>query len=84
MSKCVTNFLDKYNVDVLTDTGVRNPMRIPEAIGESYYYVNDEAEARAFTPIPCVRSRSWPSWRRIRTNSSGRKCFPGSSPISSI
>ena len=43
MSKCVTNFLDKYNVDVLTDTGVRNPMRIPEAIGESYYYVNDEA-----------------------------------------
>ena len=45
MSKCVTNFLDKYNVDVLTDTGVRNPMRIPEAIGESYYYVNDEAEA---------------------------------------
>ena len=45
MGKCVTNFLDKYNVDVLTDTGVRNPMRIPEAIGESYYYVNDEAEA---------------------------------------
>ena len=45
MSKCVTNFLDKYNVDVLTDTGVRNPMRIPESIGESYYYVNDEAEA---------------------------------------
>ena len=45
MSKCVTNFLGKYNVDVLTDTGVRNPMRIPEAIGESYYYVNDEAEA---------------------------------------
>ena len=43
MGKCVTNFLDKYNVDVLTDTGVRDPMRIPEAIGESYYYVNDEA-----------------------------------------
>ena len=45
MSKCVTNFLDKYKVDVLTDTGVRNPMRIPESIGESCYYIDDEVEA---------------------------------------
>ena len=44
MHKCVTQFLDEYRVDVLTDTGVRNPMRIPEAIGESSYYVNDERE----------------------------------------
>lgn len=44
MTKCVTGFLDKYSVDVLTDTGVRNPMRIPESIGESSYYVNDEKE----------------------------------------
>lgn len=44
MTKCVTNFLDKYNVDVLTDTGVRNPMRIPSSIGESSYYIDDERE----------------------------------------
>ena len=44
MGKCVTKFLDEYRVDVLTDTGVRNPMRIPESIGESSYYVNDERE----------------------------------------
>lgn len=44
MQECVTRFLDKYQVDVLTDTGVRNPMRIPESIGESSYYVNDERE----------------------------------------
>jgi len=44
MQECVTKFLDTYRVDVLTDTGVRNPMRIPEAIGESSYYVDDEQE----------------------------------------
>ena len=44
MQKCVTGFLDKYKVDILTDAGNRNPMRVPEAIGESCYYVNDDRD----------------------------------------
>lgn len=45
MTKVVRRFLDLYPVDTLTDMGVRNPMRIPESIGESSYYINDEGDA---------------------------------------
>ena len=44
MEKCVRSFLDKYPVDGLLDTGIRNQFRVTEAFGPGgYYYYNDRS-----------------------------------------
>lgn len=44
MKDCVVKFLDKYTVDGLMDTGIRNQFNVTEAFSPiSYYYYDDDA-----------------------------------------
>jgi len=44
MEKIVRAFCEKYPVDVLMDTGVRNTFRVNESFGPGYYYYDDVNE----------------------------------------
>lgn len=44
MEKCVRQFIEKYPVDALMDTGVRNSFNVIESFGNGYYYYDDDAE----------------------------------------
>ena len=44
MRECVIHFLDRYTVDGLMDTGIRNQFTVTEAFGlRGYYYYDSES-----------------------------------------
>ncbi len=44
MEECVRRFIEKYPVDSLMDTGVRNSFNVQESFGKGYYYYDDKEE----------------------------------------
>ena len=51
MEKVVRQFIERYPVDALMDTGVRNSFNVMEAFGEKgFYYYDDEAEVVGVHP----------------------------------
>ena len=45
MEKVLVEFYERYQFDVYSDLGTRNPMRVSDALGNSFHYIDDADEA---------------------------------------
>ena len=45
MEKVLDEFHERYQFDMYSDVGARNPMRVSEALGNSYHYIDEADEA---------------------------------------